>query len=107
MKKYPVIISTLAAALAMSAKVFAEEQQAAEIKITDVLVSFLYFLLVLALIFIILVLVEKWGKKHPDEEPTEENGQGIVPEKEEKMAAVIVPEETEEAAPHKKEGENT
>lgn len=53
--------------------------------LAGVLVSFLYFLLVLALIFAVLLLVEKWGKKHPDKkettqdsETTEEN----TPEKE-------------------------
>ncbi|MCM1298488.1 MAG: hypothetical protein NC203_05825 [Firmicutes bacterium] len=53
-----------------------------EAEFADVLVSFLYFAGVLVLIYIILLLVNKWGKKHPDKETKEEN-KNTSPENEE------------------------
>ncbi len=57
----------------LSAEVFAEngENVIDQTKFADVLLSFLYFAGVLVLIYIILVLVNKWGKKHPDKEKEE------------------------------------
>lgn len=53
--------------------------------LASVIVSFLYFLLVLALIFVVLLLVEKWGKKHPDKAKTSQDSEKAeenTPEKE-------------------------
>ncbi len=57
----------------LSAEVFAENGENAidKTKFADVLLSFLYFAGVLVLIYIILVLVNKWGKKHPDKKKEE------------------------------------
>lgn len=43
-----------------------------EMRLTDVLVSALYFIGVLLLIYCILTLVSRWGKKHPEENTEEE-----------------------------------
>ena len=41
--------------------------QTAEMRPTDIIVSALYFIIVLLLIYAILALVSRWGKKHPEE----------------------------------------
>ncbi len=57
----------------LSTSVFAENGSNTidKSKFGDVMVSFLYFAGVLVLIYIILVLVNKWGKKHPDKKKEE------------------------------------
>lgn len=42
------------------------ETAASDIDFGSALVSFLYFLGALMLIYLVLVLVDKWGKKHPE-----------------------------------------
>ena len=69
MKKISYIITCIYTAFLLSCTIFAEEatRETASFQIAEILVSALYFIGVLALIYLILTLVSKWGKKHPDE----------------------------------------
>ena len=44
------------------------ESAAGEVDFGSAIVSFLYFLGALLLIYLVLVLVDKWGKRHPEKE---------------------------------------
>lgn len=61
-----------------------------EMRLTDVIVSALYFIGALLLIYLILTLVSRWGKKHPEEtaddktENAGEEAETSAPKKEEK-----------------------
>ncbi|MDE6579816.1 MAG: hypothetical protein K2K41_04705 [Ruminiclostridium sp.] len=48
------------------------ETAASDIDFGSALVSFLYFLGALMLIYLVLVLVDKWGKKHPEKNDNKE-----------------------------------
>lgn len=89
------------AAVFLAPAAFAEEitVENAPMNLADVLVSSLYFIGALALIYLILVLVSKWGKKHPD---NTENDSGEKSNLTEKAEA-----ETKESPAAEKEKENT
>lgn len=54
--------------LSMSVYADGSSHELPEMQLTDILVSALYFIGVLLLIYLVLTLVSKWGKKHSDSE---------------------------------------
>lgn len=92
-------LSLLALPLSVSVSAESAAQNAADMNFADILVSALYFVGVLALIYLILTLVSRWGKKHPDkkdgnsederqtENNTESTTESIIPEKEKESPA--------------------
>lgn len=101
MKKLLCISACIYTAFLLSCTAFAEEatNEALSAQLAEILVSTLYFIGALALIYLILTLVSKWGKKHPDEKDSaSENGSGSKETTEDKA---------EESAPQKNEKENS
>ena len=77
--------------------------QTAEMRPTDILVSALYFIVVLLLIYGILTLVSRWGKKHPEEkndkekeENAEKEAQPSAPTEEKEEIRLSAPKTEEE-----------
>ena len=64
------ICSFACSALSLSSYASAEgiSHSVPEMRLTDILVSALYFIGVLLLIYLVLTLVSRWGKKHPEED---------------------------------------
>lgn len=98
MKKILYISVCIYTAFLLSCAAFAENmtKETVSTQLAEILVSTLYFIGALALIYLILTLVSKWGKKHPDEkdadsedgsgskENTEDKAEGSGPQKNEK-----------------------
>lgn len=93
------IYSFACSALSLSAHASAEgtSHSVPEMRLTDILVSALYFIGVLLLIYLVLTLVSKWGKKHPEEENGEEEKDAGT------EAESSAPEKEKEATSEKKE----
>lgn len=101
MKKILYISACIYTAFLLSCTAFAEEvtNEALSAQLAEILVSTLYFIGALALIYLILTLVSKWGKKHPDEKNSDsEDGSGSKENSEDK---------TEESASQKNEKDNS
>lgn len=103
MKKKFYAPACVLAAVFLAPAAFAEEitVENAPMNLADVLVSSLYFIGALALIYLILVLVSKWGKKHPDNTENDSGEKSDLTEKAETEA------ETKESPDAEKEKENT
>lgn len=79
MKKLLYVSTCIYTAFLLSCAAFAEEVTREDLsaQLAEILVSTLYFIGALALIYLILTLVSKWGKKHPDENNSDsEDGSG-------------------------------
>lgn len=101
MKKTLYIFTCIYTSFLLSCAVFAENVTKEDVsaQLAEILVSTLYFIGALALIYLILTLVSKWGKKHPDEEKNNsEDGSGSKENSEDKA---------EESAPQKNVKENS
>lgn len=98
MKKLLYISACIYTVFLLSCAAFAESmtKETVSTQLVEILVSTLYFIGALALIYLILTLISKWGKKHPDkkgsnpedgsgsEENAEDKAEGSDPQKNEK-----------------------
>ncbi len=64
MKKIIKVLSALIVSMAIPFPIFAESEKITSDNFSDILVSFLYLAAVLALIYVILLLVDRWGRKN-------------------------------------------
>lgn len=79
MKKILYLSACIYTAFLLSCAAFAENVTKEDLsaQLAEILVSTLYFIGALALIYLILTLVSKWGKKHPDKKDSDsEDGSG-------------------------------
>ena len=107
MKKVLYLIISVFFAFSLSAAVYADNvsHTVSEMRPTDILVSFLYFIGALLLIYAVLTLVSRWGKKHPDEENGGEDKENAETEAKADVAEKQ-PEEAELIVPENQEGKN-
>lgn len=101
MKKILYISACIYIAFLLSCTAFAENitKETVSTQLAEILMSTLYFIGALALIYLILMLVSKLGKKHPDEKNSDSEDGSVSKENTEDKA--------EESDPQKNEKENS
>lgn len=101
MKKLLYIPACIYTAFLLSCSALAENvtNETVPMQLAEILVSTLYFIGALALIYLILTLVSKWGKKHPDEKDADSEDSSVSKQNTEDKA--------EKSNPQKNEKENS
>lgn len=116
MKKITCLIFSICSAFAfaffapaaLAAPVYASNtsHSVSEMKFTDVIISVLYFIGALLLIYLVLTLVSRWGKKHPDKDERKDGEEKNGKTEAEAGAPKKGEPETEESTSEKQENRN-
>lgn len=114
MKKITCLIFSICSAFAffasaaLAAPVYASNtsHSVSEMKFTDVMISVLYFIGALLLIYLVLTLVSRWGKKHPDKDERKDGEEKNGKAEAEAGAPKKGEPETEESTSEKQENRN-